>query len=218
MKQLLFFILLLVVRYATAQNIPIPKEYEIIEKVSGDLDKDSIAELVVILNTDKSDDFSGKFREIQIFKLTNKEWVLWKKSSDAIMQSTDGGMMGDPYVGTEIKNGILLISHYGGSSWKWGNTDKYRFQNNEFVLIGHSCNFGRLCEYFEYFDFNLSTGKIEYKKEYERCDEKPEGEEQVFTKTDTETFIKKGILINLSNRHTKKFEIVSPKYKVTLYL
>lgn len=217
MKKILFPFLFLTLQISTAQNIPLPKGYEIIEQVNGDLDKDSIAELVVIYNTGKSDD-SGLFREIQIFKLTNKQWVLWKKSSAAILQSEQGGMMGDPYQETLIQNGILLITHSGGSSWKWFHTDKYRFQNNEFALIGYSNDYGKPCEDWTNFDFNVSTGKIVYKKEYERCDESKEGEEQVIYKTETETFSHKGIMLNLGNRNSKEIKIISPKYKAELYL
>lgn len=42
-------------------------------------------------------------------------------------------MMGDPFGEIEIKNGILLVSQNGGSSWKWGHTDKYRYQDENFT-------------------------------------------------------------------------------------
>ncbi len=95
-------------------------------------------------------------------------------------------MMGDPFEGIEIKNNVLLISHFGGSSWKWTNVDKYRFQNNQFELIGYTSNFGKLCEYWANFDFNISTGKIACKKEFEDYDNN-----QAIYKTETEVFFKK---------------------------
>ena len=73
--------------------------------------------------------------------------------------------MGDPFEGIEIKNGILIINHWGGSSWKWSLSDKYRFQNNQFQLIGHTSNCGKPCEYWMNCDFNISTGKVIIKKE-----------------------------------------------------
>lgn len=56
-------------------------------------------------------------------------------------------MMEDPYGEITIEKGILSISQNGGSSWKWGFTDKYRFQNNKFELISYTSNYGKLCEY-----------------------------------------------------------------------
>ena len=126
-------------------------------------------------------------------------------------------MMGDPFEDVEIKNGILIISQAGGSSWKWGHSDKYRYQNNRFELIGYSSHYGKLCEYWEDFDFNLVTGKIILKKEYERCDD--DGESNEVYKTEKETFTYKlKQKITLENRNKMEVKIISPKYKHDLYL
>ncbi|WP_336513826.1 hypothetical protein [Pollutibacter soli] len=198
----------------TAQEIPLPTEYSVVDTVSGDLDKDGIKELVVAYNTDKtSEDSEGVIRDLIIYKKEKDKWISWKQSLQALLGSRDGGMMGDPYEMMEIKNGILMISHAGGSSWKWGHTDKYRFQNDEFYLIGFSNNYGKPCEYWEDVDFNLSTGWLVIKKEYEDCDK---GQE--IYKTENESFLKKGLIITLQNRHDKKVKLVSPKYKHEIYL
>ena len=65
------------------------------------------------------------------------------------------------------------------------------------------------------FDFNLLTGKIDYGKDYESCND---GEGQKIYKTETETFYKKGVLYNLNNRYLKETKIITPKYKDELYL
>jgi hypothetical protein len=126
-------------------------------------------------------------------------------------------MMGDPFGSIEIKNGILIIEHDGGSSWKWGYTDKYKFQNGEFNLIGYTGNYGKLCEYWTNFDFNISTGKIIFKKEFEACDENAE-ETQKITKTLNETFYYKNLKLSLKNRYSKETKIITPKYKIDYYL
>jgi len=210
MKKLISIILFFFGFITFAQRNYIPKGYKIIEEKKGDLDNDGINEKVIVFETSDSTDF-GYIREIQILKKSNTEWIEWKKSRNAILKSQDGGMMGDPYGDIEIKNGILIINQNGGSSWKWGYTDKYRFQNNEFELIGYTSNYGKLCEYWANFDFNLSTGKIIYKKEFEDCDKNQE-----IYKTEKETFYKKGFKINLENRNSEKFKIISPKNKFEL--
>lgn len=147
------------------QDIPIPENYEIIETISGDLDKDGIKELVVAYNTKrKGDPYESVPRELIIYKIQERIWTVWKKSKQALYGSKEGGMMGDPFGEIEIKNGILLISHNGGSSWKWSHTDKYRYQDGEFYLIGYISYYGKLCEYWTSVDFNLSTGKLVVKK------------------------------------------------------
>jgi len=204
---LLFFSIL-----SFGQKIVIPNGYELISEVVGDLDNNGVCEKVVVYNTLELSEF-GNVREIQVLKNSNGNWVVWKKSKNAILKSKEGGVMGDPYEGISIENGILVISFSGGSSWKWFYKDKYRFQNNEFELIGHSSIYGKFCEYWADFDFNISTGKISYKKEYEDCDK-----DQKIYKTEEELFTYKGVTINLANRNLEKAKIISPKYKQNLYL
>lgn len=197
-----------------AQEIPLPVNYTVVDTVTGDLDKDGVKELVVAYDTDKeSEELEGVIRDLIIYKKENDHWIRWKQSTQALMGSRDGGMMGDPYEMMEIKNGILLISQAGGSSWKWGRTDKYRFQNNEFYLIGFSNNYGKPCEYWEDVDFNVTTGKLVIKKEYEDCDK---GQE--IYKSENETFSKKGLMITLQKRREKEIKLVSPKYRHEIYL
>lgn len=212
MKKLISILLFFFSFITFAQKNYIPKGYKIIEEKNGDLDNDGINEKVIVFETSDSTDF-GYIREIQILKKSNTEWLEWKESRNAVLKSQDGGMMEDPYGDIEIKNGILIINQNGGSSWKWGYTDKYRFQNNEFELIEYTSNYGKLCEYWANFDFNLSTGKIIYKKEFEDCDKNQE-----VYKTEKETFYKKGFKINLENRNSEKFKIISPKNKFELYI
>lgn len=189
-----------------------PEGSEIIESVDGDLDGDAIPEKVTVYNTKDSTDF-GNIREIQILKNVNGKWTVLEKSRNAILKSQDGGMMGDPYGETKIEKGILIISQSGGSSWKWGVTDKYRFQNGHFELIGFSSTYGRPGDYWVDVDYNLSTGQIIYEKEVESTDIPDNG------KSEKEIFFKKGIKINLQNRNQEKQrEIVLPKTKEKIYI
>ena len=212
MRRLILTTILLANSIIFSQSYTLTEDYEIITEKLGDLDNDGIDEKVIVINTKDSTE-NGFIREIQILKLSKNTWVEWKKSRNAILKSDEGGMMGDPFEGIEIKNNVLLISHFGGSSWKWGNVDKYRFQNNQFELIGHTSNYGKLCEYWANFDFNISTGKIAYKKEFEDCDNN-----QTIYKTEKEVFLKKGLKINLNNRFLNEIKIISPNLKVALYL
>ncbi len=196
--------------YCFAQKEFQPAGSEVIETVDGDLDGDNIPEKVIVYNTKDTTDF-GSIREIQILKNFNGKWKILEKSRNAVLESNSGGMMGDPYGDTKIEKGILMISQYGGSSWKWGYTDKYRFQNGHFELIGYSSSYGKPEEYWTEVDFNLSTGQLNFEKEVENTDE--------YGKSQKETFIKKGVKINLQNRNQKeRIEIVLPKTKETVYL
>jgi hypothetical protein len=200
-----------------AQETTIPKQYQSIKEVEGDLDKDGISEKVVVYNmSDKEVETDGIDRELVIFKKIKNKWNIWHRSANAVGNSRDGGMMGDPFEDIEIKNGVLLVYESGGSSWKWFHTDKYRYQNKRFELIGYTSNYGKLCEYWENIDFNIATGKIVVKKEYESCET---DQSQEVYKTENENFsYKLSKKITLDNRKTIDVKIITPKYKHELYL
>lgn len=218
MKQTIFSVaLILYSSFSFAQQNGIPKHYVAIKETTGDLNKDGIDEKVVVYNmSDKEDEINGIGRELIIYKKEKGQWRIWQRSKTAVGNSQDGGMMGDPFEDIEIKAGILIISQSGGSSWKWNTTDKYRFQNNQFQLIGYTSYGGKLCEYWQTFDYNISTGKITVEKEFENCDE--EGT-QTISKKQNENFtyrLKKPI--TLEKRNKEAIKITSPKYKHELYL
>lgn len=219
MSKLIKYILVGFIGYQTmfGQSPPIPKNHSIIDSIKGDLNNDGIEELVVAYNTQKEneDNFESIPRELVIYKKEKNKWINWINSKDALYGSRDGGMMGDPFEGIEIKKGLLFVSQNGGSSWKWGHTDKYRYQDGKFYLIGYSSNYGKPCEYFTDVDFNLSTGKMIVKKEYESCEN--EDEQKVY-KRENEMFYYKGVKITIENRNEKEIIIVSPKYKHKIYV
>jgi hypothetical protein len=195
--------------FCLAQKQFQPAGSTILETVDGDLDGDKIPEKVMIYTT-KDEGELGKIREIQILKKVNGKWTILEKSRNAVMESSAGGMMGDPYQSTGIEKGILTIIQAGGSSWKWDVTDKYRFQNGHFELIGTSTSSGRPGDYWKDIDFNLSTGQLNYTKEVENTAE--------YGKSLKETYIQKGLKIDLQNRNQEKQrKIILPKTKEEVY-
>ncbi|MBW2963132.1 hypothetical protein [Mesonia aestuariivivens] len=213
MKKITLLVLFVFLNSLLVLGQNIPKNYVVIDSILGDLDNDNIKELVVVLNTKKAEKENENIpRELRIYKKINKKWINWKNSEQALYGSREGGMVGDPYAGIKIKNGILLISHFGGSSWKWGYTDKYRFQNENFYLIGYESNYGRPCDFWENVDFNLSTGKIIFEREFEDC------EKEKIYKKENETFYEKKLKITLEKRQAQKIEITSPKYNYKIHL
>lgn len=139
-------------------------------EVLGDLDKDGIDEKIIVTNTSEQTDF-GITRKISIFKLEDKEWKLWHESMGAVLPSEHGGMMGEPFEGISIANGCIIINHFGGSRSKWSYTHTYRYQKNDWYLIGATISFGEPACEWNTFDYNLSTGKLEVKKNKYACDD-----------------------------------------------
>ncbi|MFZ4927493.1 hypothetical protein [Chryseobacterium sp. Mn2064] len=209
MKKIFFLLTIGAGTLCWAQKQFQPAGSSILETIDGDLDGDKIPEKVIIYTT-KDEGELGKIREIQILKKVGTKWTLLEKSRNAVMESSAGGMMGDPYQSTEIQKGILTIIQAGGSSWKWDVTDKYRFQNGHFELIGTSSSAGRPGDYWKETDFNLSTGQMNYKKDVENTAE--------YGKSLKETHIMKGVKINLQNRNQdKQRKVVLPKTKEEVY-
>ncbi len=210
MKTILCVLLMMFSILSFAQKEFQPEGSTVIETAEGDLDGDRVPEKVMIYNTKDTAEY-GNIREIQILKKVDGKWKILEKSRNALLKSRDGGMMGDPYQQTEIRNGVLMITQAGGSSWKWGYTDKYRFQNGRFELIGYSSGSGKPEEYWTDVDFNLSTGRLTFEKEVENTKE--------YGKSQKETFVKRGLKINLQNRNQeKRREILLPETKEKVYL
>lgn len=197
------------------QEIPVPDGYFLMERINGDLDNDGVEEAIVAYNTAevKEGSFKNVERDLIVYKKQAGTWIKWKSSLQALYGSRDGGMMGDPYDNMSVENGILHIRHFGGSSWKWSVTDKYRYQDNELYLIGYTSTSGANCEYWESADFNVSTGKIIVEKEWENCDS-----EEAENKKVSEISSVKGLKITLQDRHAKRIHIVTPREKLEVYV
>jgi len=208
--------ILTMVHFTNGPKLPIPKNYSIVDYVLGDLDKDLIPELVVVYNTEREKEIDGIIRELIIYKLKNNKWKEWKKSDQAVLGNQAGGMMGDPFQELKIKKGILIIKHRGGTSWIWDYTDKYRFQDGAFYLIGYTEISGKEGEDWQTVDYNLSTGKIIYEREYIA----PESKDKLIPnfKVEKESFVKKGLKITIQNRHEWEITIRTPKYGNEIYI
>src|SRR5690606_17400247 len=104
--------------FSQSPNAPAIKGYNVETTVSGDLNKDGINDLVVVYQHKPVtyDDYENLERLLVIYKKSNGSWVKWSESKTALLGTQEGGSKGDPLTGVEIKNGILIIDHYGGSS------------------------------------------------------------------------------------------------------
>ena len=212
MRSIIFTLFSLILIWQCAAQSKTAHPSNIIAEEYGDLDNDGMEEKVLITETSEVTDY-GNIRLIQIYKLIEGQWKLWESSKSAILKSDEGGMMGDPFQEIKIQNGVLYASFYGGSSWRWAYTDKYKYRNGKFQLIGYESNSFRICESWSSFDFNLLEGSVNYSKKIEDCDNEENSREIEF-----ENFIKKGVLITLKNRNEKSLKIISPKYGYELYL
>lgn len=191
-------------------QIQTPKTFKALQTKDGDLDKDGIPERVVVYNTPKMTDM-GTQRQIYIYKKQNTQWVLWQTIIGAVLPSKHGGMMGNPFEGMSIINHCIVLYHAGGSRERWHYTHKFRYQNNQFQLIGATTNVNMPCNSIISFDYNLSNGKMIYKKETAYCQK----ENTVILKK--EYTVKPKQLPTMTGFYPGNNKLVLPNSKITVY-
>lgn len=136
----------------------------VVFEVHGDLNKDGLADLVLVKEDNK--DLHNPFLLEIKFQEKDKSYRTVLSSETAVVAKfPDGDKITICLLESiEIKKGILIFNQ---SLIRGTFTHKFRFQNNNFELIGihfSSANPGYLLT----IDYNLSTGKmIEVKKAYE---------------------------------------------------
>lgn len=139
------------------------------EKVEGDLNKDGIKDIAVVI-----EEINEPSNRALLIAFGNKDntYAFSIKAENALLNSDEGGIWGDPLEGISIDHGSLLINFYGGSNWRWYSTYRFRFQDNDWYLIGAT-----LGSYFtgnttmdnaDEEDYNLLTGEFITKKTDEK--------------------------------------------------
>lgn len=113
--------------------------YSILDSTIGHLNENKRNDLVLILKSKAEDTLSG-FIELKrplyiLLAIDSGKYKLDAQSEGAIQCSTCGGVFGDPYVETIIKEDTLKISHYGGSSWRWGAETMFKRTPKGWYLV-----------------------------------------------------------------------------------
>jgi hypothetical protein len=126
----------------------IPKNWEIIDSVAGDLNSDRINDLVLVLeyNTAIEENRAYGNFEIELIKEVQrprmlaiyfkqpKTYKLAVQNNDFILRSEEGGQMGDPLKGLRIENNSLTISFEGGNDWRWKLNYQFTYHQKEWQL------------------------------------------------------------------------------------
>ncbi|MFZ5986881.1 MAG: hypothetical protein ACOYWZ_07140 [Bacillota bacterium] len=143
----------------------IPKGWHILQKsddelaiAEGDLNKDEITDVALVIEDDKDVDA----RSLLIaFGNPDKTFSLSIMADNAIMRTWEGGGFGDPFQEIKVDRGSILLKFFGGSSERWHQYYRFRYQNNGWYLIGYTegsyVSIGDTMEVVEE-DYNLLTG------------------------------------------------------------
>lgn len=142
----------------------IPKTHVIMDKAEGDLNQDGKSDLILVLK-DKNEgkDQDSPPRILAVYFLdSNGEFKLISQTSNFLLKSNEGGVMGDPYSSIAVQRGTIVVQHSGGSRERWNFTHRFRFQDGGFFLIGKTdSTYDSITGESTINDSNLSTGKKE---------------------------------------------------------
>jgi hypothetical protein len=111
----------------------VPKGYTTLYVVSGDLNLDQYADMIVVLNKEGEDTTSDvvdhpEKRPLLIFTGgANNTYTLAARNDNAVYCVNCGGVMGDPFMQVVIKKGYFSVEHYGGSAWRWTRTITFKY-------------------------------------------------------------------------------------------
>ena len=105
-------------------------------------------------------------------------YALAVQSRRAVWGKADGGPSGDPFNGISIKRGVLLLESDVGGNWGRTTTEKFRYRQGCFFLIGETeaysthapdCDNLPYPPRYDYRDTNFVTGEYEIIRTSEEC-------------------------------------------------
>ena len=148
--RLLFFVLLAgllpltaIAKHKHKKSVPdeilpfIIKGYSVLDTKSGDINKDGIDDIILILKKDGEDSTSVVTDHpearplLLLIRSRNDKLTLAARNDSTVYCVNCGGMLGDPYIEIVIKNGYFTIEHYGGSSWRWTRDITYKYSTKD---------------------------------------------------------------------------------------
>ena len=92
----------------------IPNGYTLLDSVSGDLNKDGIKDLVLILKNDTEIELSDTTRPLLILHGNkNKSYTLVARNDHVVLCQACGGVFGDPYNNVVAKNNFFSVLYCG---------------------------------------------------------------------------------------------------------
>ena len=180
--------------------------------VFGDLDGDNIEEKVLM-----SENKDGQ-RMLQIFKQNNSsEWKLWHSFDNIVINSNDGGAMGDPFAEISVSNRVISVSHDGGGGrFAWQYLHKYRYDKKDktWRVIGATIAYLDKSKKVETLDYNLSTGKAIYTA---NCIGDDENQDECIDIKNFTFYVKPANPPLMKNFKIGKNKIVIPKFNIEMY-
>jgi hypothetical protein len=117
----------------------VPRGWKLIKKTSGRLDRSGCIFAAGVIEMDIEYNRGSDNAPVRIlfiaFKKSNGLYRLSLQTSKAVLKADEGGIWGDPFNGIFADKGLLVISFYGGSNFRWAYTYSFMFKDNSWYLI-----------------------------------------------------------------------------------
>jgi len=141
----------------------IPKGWKQIDRITGDLNNDSLSDSVIQIENEKAgedDDFDRSL--LILFKTSDGKFRKGAEAKKIIRCASCGGMLGGGPANIKIEKGVLLISQMYGSREGTNYLHRFRFEKSskKSLLIGEDIrNFDRGTGNADTTSTNYLTGK-----------------------------------------------------------
>jgi|WetSurMetagenome_2_1015567.scaffolds.fasta_scaffold653239_1 hypothetical protein len=115
----------------------VPKGFEVLDTVSGDLNLDAHTDVILILKSKQETDTSDMNRPLLILEgIAKGKYKLAGRNDHIVFCASCGGAFGDPYQEVTIQKGSFSVMHYGGSAMRWTQniTFSYQAATGKFIL------------------------------------------------------------------------------------
>ena len=145
----------------------VPEGWEETSLIKADLNGDQREDVAMVITWTGPLPDNTQFewiRHVLVLALRHDDGSLERSavSDRAVLDNTEGGVLGDPFQELRIERGAVVIEHYGGSRNRWGITTRFRYQNGRWMLIGRTDEEtdNTYPDFLDKVDHNLSTGLV----------------------------------------------------------
>lgn len=129
----------------------IPPRWHLLDSTRGDLNNDGYPDLVLVVERDSA--VSEQRRTLDgTFAILGRPRILaiclrdpatdtYRKAVQThrfVLRSSEGGVLGDPWDGMAIRDGILHVNFAGGSAMQWALAYKFAWKEKDCHLVGVS--------------------------------------------------------------------------------
>lgn len=116
----------------------IPLGWDVIDTMTGDLNRDQYIDLLIILRDPAEDSLGDVPRPLLVCTGDPENiFTVVARNENVVLCKDCGGVFGDPYDGLAIKNGYFSVEHYGGSSWRWTNISTFKYNESQKTWLLH---------------------------------------------------------------------------------